>query len=173
MNPTSKPVKITLDGKPYSLLFDLNTFDKFEEVSGKFFLDFLASIQDALQKARDEAKGNPQAEAALASTLMRSIRLGDIHKFIWAALHTYDREDNPIWPISLNKLGRLIDISTIPTLLPALLNGTTENLPEPDKQEPDNVRPINGSLSTQEDGGLESGPSDEEILGSLTLVSAG
>lgn len=170
MNPTNKPVQITLAGKPYSLLFDLNTFSAFEEVSGQFFLDFLSSIQEKLANVKTASEGKPEAERnqTLVRTLMRSIKVGDLHKFIWAALHRYEN-GKAVWPFTLDELGQKIDIASIPSLLPALLNGTVANLPDPAVE--DNVHPINGAPSTVNDGGSEFGPTDAEILSLMTANS--
>ena len=73
MNPTNKPVSINLNGKSYKLLFDMNTFVAFEEVSGKFFFDFLQSVQEALAFA----KGNNDP-----SSLLRRISLKEDRKSV-------------------------------------------------------------------------------------------
>jgi hypothetical protein len=164
MNPTSKPITIHLDGKPHQLLFDLNTFAAFEEVSGKFFLDFLASVQESVSKSRTEGVLNPME-------LLRNISVRDVRAFIWAALHTYDREDNAKWPFTIQQLGRMIDLNSIPTLLPALLGGAADNFPEPTTQKEETDRPTNEVGLTVVNGGYASGLTDADALALLTPIS--
>lgn len=162
-SPTSKTVKLNLGGKDYELYFDLNTYAAFEEVSGKFFTDMLFDIQSALQ-ASEEAKD--------PTLMIRKIPLKQLRYFLWAACHYYDADGEPVWPLTIGKLGSLINTSNLGQILPTLMNGISGNMPDAPAEKPDaevngKVRPIDGAMSSPASGGTEFGPSDEVVLASL------
>lgn len=161
MNPTSKTVTITLGGSKRSLYFDLNTFAAFEESTGRFFLDFLASLQTATQDA--QVNKDPMR-------FLGKLGLKDIRALAWAAMHEYDAHDNPVWPLTLQQVGRLINIDNIKTVIPALMQGAITNAPDEDDLGPAPSRPPEpgGVGSPPGDGGDKFGPTDDEVLGSLT-----
>ena len=170
MNPTSKPLSITLgDNKSYQLLFDLNTFSKYEEVTGVPFTEFLAGLHDAVQLAAKGAKGSEM-------DVLRHIRISDVKAFLHAALHTYDAQDEPVWPFTPGQLGRLVNIENLPRIINTLMTGHQSNLPDveemPVRAGGAQPRPFVVD-TTPGNGGGESGSSDEALLGSLTLKSAG
>ena len=178
MNPTSKPLTVSLGNKRHTLHFDLNTFSAFEDVTGRFFLDFLGGIQEAMSKARNdalEAAGKNLPPDSMGA--LRMISLRDFRALIWAALHTYNVDDEPEWPYTLNQIGRMLDVEAMARLLPQVLTGGAQNLPdEADVKEESAARPIEpkaGESSPRENGGGTSGPSDAEILESLTHSSDG
>ncbi len=167
-NPTNKSQKIMLGGKEYELFFDLNTYSSFEEISGKLFTDMLFELQEAVQEG--EKRGDK-------SYAIRRIPLKMIRFFLWAALHTYDADGEPQWPLTVGQLGRLIDINNLGTLLPSLLSGAGNNLPDqPTKVETSSngkvPHPIDGAIAPSPDnGGSEFGPSDADVLGLLDKTS--
>lgn len=178
MNPTSKPITITLGGKPLQLFFDLNTFVAFEEATGKFFLDFLASLQEAVVGVATSAtsgKENGDAQAAVSSAfgILRKLSLKDIRAFLWAAHHTYDKSNEPTWPMTISQIGQLVDVNNIGVLLPQLLRANVPNLQPANPEAPE--RPTEGEEAQalpQNNGGNGSGLSDAAILDSLTPRSA-
>lgn len=170
MNPTSKPLTVTLDGEERMFYFDLNTFSAFEEVTGTFFFDFLGRLTQAV----GETNGDLASNAVLQ--VLRKVSLKEVRALAWAAMHSYDRDDNPVWEMTLNQVGRMLDVQNIGQLLPSLLRTSTENMPKPEEVE----RPTVGEKkkaarksSPLTDGGSTSGPSDDELWGSLTPKSEG
>jgi hypothetical protein len=181
MNPTSKPLSITLDGKKYKMHFDLNTFDKYEEISKKHFLEFLASMQEALASI-PTSKIDPKTKKITPPKpedmfgFLRKLSIKDLRAFVYAALHDYDRDGEPVWPLTIGQMGRLVTTETIPTIISLVMRGTQENNPGPDdlKEAGDSgekIRPIRAGETAPADGGPGFGPSDEDILGSLTRTS--
>ena len=178
MNPTSKPLSVTLDGKKYKLHFDLNTFERFEECSGKHFLEFLAAMQEALAsipKLRLDKNGSPlPPKPEEMFGFLRKLSIKDLRAFVYAALHDYDRNGEPVWPLTIGQMGRLVTTETIPMIISLVMKGTQENSPSPDDLKEtedggkDNVRPIRAGETTPADGGSGFGPSDAVILDSLT-----
>ena len=182
MNPTSKPLSVSLDGKKYNLHFDLNTFERFEECSGKHFLEFLASMQEALTSIppmRTDKQGKPiPPKPEEMFGFLRKLSIKDLRAFVWAALHDYNRNGEPVWPLTIGQMGRLVTTETIPTIISLVMKGTQDNSPSPDdlketEDDKSNVRPIRAGETTPADGGPDSGPSDEDILASLTRTSEG
>lgn len=178
MNPTSKPVTISLQGDKYKLFFDLNTFSAFEDVTGRFFLDFIVDLQEAISslatKHVNEAAGNVTDISASPSTalqFLRKVPIKQLRAFIWAALHTYDRDGEPQWPMTIGQLGSRIDHTNIMELIPAIMKGSKDNLPEPkpvsEEGDSEDPRPMQ-SHSPQESGGIGFGPSDEDALALMT-----
>jgi len=175
MNPTNKPLAVVIGGKRYHLYFDLNTYVAFERVTEKHFLDFLAGLQETVQAAvvKPTEEGKP-ADVTDALQVLRGISITDIRAFLWAALHEYDSQDEPTWPLTLGKLGRLVDTQTLYDLLPKILNQNADNMRGSGEEEagtPD--RPTKSEVSTPEPGGALFGPSDADVLASLTEKSGG
>lgn len=178
MNPTSKPLSVSLDGKKYKLHFDLNTFEKYEEISSKHFLEFLASMQEALAsipKLKLDKNGNPlPPKPEEMFGFLRKLSIKDLRAFVYAALHDYDRNGEPVWPLTIGQMGRLVTTETIPMIISLVMKGTQDNSPSPDDMKEtedggkDNVRPIRAGETAPADGGLDSGSSDANILASMT-----
>lgn len=168
MNPTNKPLAVELGGKRYQMYFDLNTFEKFEEVTGRHFLDFLAALQEAAAELRP-SKDGAVADRELMGFL-RKLAIREIRAFIYAAVHEYDRNGEPVWPLTIGQLSRHITPGNMASLVALVMQGNARNSPEVEKEAGgDKVRPIDeGSPSTPEDGGAPFGPSDASILDSLT-----
>lgn len=183
MNPTSKPLSVTLNGKKYKLFFDLNTFEAFETATSKHFLEFLASMQEALASipvVKTDKTGKPippRPEEMFG--FLRKLSIKDLRAFVWAALHDYDRNDEPVWPLTIGQMGRLVTTETIPMIISLVMKGTQDNSPSPDDLKEtedgskDNVRPIRAGETAPADGGPGFGPSDADILGSMTRNSEG
>ncbi len=186
MNPTNKPLSIVLNGKRRSLHFNLNTFEKFEEVSGKHFLEFLSDMQEALALSAQTAavKLNAKSsqaqiqkaaeESGRASLLfLKKLSIKDIRAFFYAALHEYDSNDEPIWTLTVGQMGKLVTMENIPDMVKLVMQGHAQNAPGKEDHveggEKDNVRPIDAGSSTPANGGAASGPSDDEILASMTV----
>lgn len=156
-----KPVEVMIGGKKRTLIFDLNTFSAFEKVSGRFFMDFLADLRDAFKEG--QAKNEP-------FEVLRRISASNILALLWAAMHEYDEDDNPVWPMTLSKLGRVVDISAMAKLLPSIMQGNTDSAPDAPAEAKEELRPTNGGQSTPVNGGLESIPSREDALAALEKV---
>lgn len=171
MDPTQRTVEIELNGKKVKLLFDLNTLAAFEEKSGKNFLKLLSELQRSFSEATENGK----------SDILRAISgvsVKDIHTLIWAASHGYGLDDEPTWEYSLSQVGRMLTIDKLMDIFPKLMTGTSESLPEKEKEEDSEnpthpkvqemLKPVSSQENNQEDGGPSSGLSDEDALASLT-----
>lgn len=167
MNPTNKPFVISLQGEKFKLFFNLNSFSAFEDITGLFFLDFVVGLEEGIRSivpAKDE-----KVDTRAAMQFLKKVSIKNLRAFIWSCLHTYDKDGEPQWPLTLPQLGARIDHTNIMEVVNVIMRGTQENLPEPKaaEQEVDEDRPrppVNHSL--QESGGTGSGLSADEILAS-------
>lgn len=173
-NRTQVTMPADIGGKKRTLYFNVNTFGAFEGKANKFFLDFVANLQEALDAAKEmRDESGKIVRAADPMRLFRSISIRDIHAFVWAAMHEYDEQGEPFWTVTLGQLGKLLDIETLATLLPGMVYGASQNMPDPS----DSARPTEptadppSAASTRVDGGTASGPLDEDVLASMTLKS--
>jgi hypothetical protein len=115
-------VEIKLD-KPRKLVFDMNTFAAFEEKTGKFFLDVVADIVEAA----------PPGQPVRPLEVLRKVSMADLRALVWAAVHTYDLQGEPHWPLTLTQVGRYITIQNLPEILNAVLRGQAESSPQTDE----------------------------------------
>lgn len=138
-NETRIPVELGRDAKgtpiPRILIFNVNTIGAYEEVSGKPYWDTVLAIFDVYGKYGPKLNAGetvPSAEALRSSStdILRHIRIKDVHQLTWAALHEYDGEEQPPrWPLTIAKVGRLINTwDTIP-MLAAIVRGIQQNVP--------------------------------------------
>lgn len=181
MNPTAKPLTVTLDGKRYIMHIDLNTFERFEEVTGKHFFEFIGSLQEAAAPIIErQAKKKPDKDqakelAAVTKEMMeflRHVSARDLRAFVHAAIHTYDANDEPHWTLTVGQVGRLITPENFATIVTTIMRGSANNNPQ--KEE---IREVKGedrpteAGETPASGGPGFGPSDETVLASLTTKS--
>lgn len=177
-NPTSTTSQITIEGKQYEMHFDLNTYAAFEQVSGKFFPDFLADLQTAISEGletvaeKDKITGKIENKIKDPMALIRKVSFKMLRAFVWAACHSYTSDDEAVWPFTINQLGKRLTMQTLIAVLPALVSGTRDNLPKP-KEGSAGSKPIDEAPTTSATGGIASGPEDADALASLEPVSEG
>ena len=173
-------VPLLLD-KQRNLVFNANTMKAYEKATGKFFLDTVASLYDAMRPALEaeeaaKKRENPQPEDGGASRvavainaldIIHKVPMNDLVALIWAALHEYGKNpsdpDEPSWPMTINRVGRLIQLQDVPRVFTAFLKGQTRNSPSaeemgesPAQSAPTLATPGGGSASrTEADGGGE------------------
>src|SRR6266481_5974270 len=87
-------VPITLGGRDYVLVFNVNTFVAFEKETGAFFLDTVTDIMRVVFPS--DLKGQPTRDAF---SVLRTISMERLRAVLWAALHEYDENDVPHWPL--------------------------------------------------------------------------
>ena len=196
MDPTNRPLTITVNEQPLCLVFDLNTFAAFEDVTGKMFLGWLETIQNAVREAGiarekllsarltdDSADVNTENGNAtsieseltredasvLGGILLHSVSMKDFRALVWAANHTYNRQEEPVWPLTIGKIGALITLSNFGALLPVVLRGSLDVMPAPKKDEGEAESKTVPFVSPKPpravgNGGKGFGPSDEAVL---------
>ena len=168
-------VPISLGGVKRTLVFNVNTMCAYEEATGKFFLDTVASLYDAMAPALttaikqaaasaetgQDAASEPGLDGNGASDsqpslgqrnaktspfdLVRKVPMRDLRALLWAALHEYDQNDEPTWPLTLNQVGRMLGMADILPIFTSFLKGQSVN--QPSKEE------MGESLPAAVDGG--------------------
>lgn len=189
INPTETIIEVEIGGEKHTLYFNLNAFSKFEEASsldenGKRlkFPKFLFRLLDAWAGLRSrgvaEATNTDNQHALLDA--IGEIGAADIHALLYGALHVYDRDDRPSWPLSPGRLGRILGPMELVRLLPQIMTGLQANLPQAGdtpKGGEEADRPMAAAaapkVSTPVNGGSTSGALDDGPLALLTVRSDG
>lgn len=177
-------VPVTLGGVKRTLVLNVNTFCAYEEATGKFFLDTVASLYDAMAPAlapalaaavkqaavgaetgQDGADGSgadssgvPATQAGLGQRsaktspfdIVRKVPMRDLRALLWAALHEYDQNDEPTWPLTINQVGRLLGMADVLPIFTSFLKGQSLNQPSKDE--------MGESLPGVADGGATPAP---------------
>ncbi len=120
-------INVTLNGKHYPLVFDMNTFAAYEEATKKNFFETLAGLIDTLSQMPRDDGGNLKLNPMV---LFRAVSVRDLRALVWAALHEYPSgSDEPVWPLTLNQVGRSIHVGNIVEITMAVLTGQMANYP--------------------------------------------
>jgi hypothetical protein len=198
INPTEMTFDVKVGGHIRKLYFNINAFRMFEKHSsilpnGKRlrFHRFFAKLMMAMGKAQEEklkieaakSRGENLEDGAsfdLLLDMLDDVGADDFFALVYGALHVYDSENNPSWPISPGQLGRLLTPLEIVNIWKTVQSGMNGNVPLPDDsadkggEEP--VRPTIQTpppTTTESDGGSISGELDDELSSLLTTKSAG
>lgn len=189
MNPTSKPVTVTLRDRQVVLHFNFNTYSAFEEKTGKFWMDWWADVIRRGQRAVLTSKAfeqlqNKELPAEDVERILRDneltgmeamkvITIREMTAIIWAAAHELRGPDKQVhYLFSFGEVGEMLGFDNFTELLVPIMQGVRENMPgakatkaEEKQDEPE--RPIKRTQRNKPSaGGAISGPSDEEILAS-------
>lgn len=112
------------------------------------------------------------------SRLAGLVGMADLEAIIWAAYHSpYVEGRKTKWFMQPETIGRMIDEQNYFELVPKVIKSALQNItrskkPGADEEESPTPRPTAPSPATSSNGGgLNSGPSDDAILNSLTLKS--
>ena len=159
MDPTSNPIIVEIGGRPITLHFDFNTYKKFEQLTGKFFMNWFGELQNAsfrlikdvrhsqkMSSIRRNDEGQlvdnkgrvltpDEAIQIFLDTdidllgILRHTSMTDFSAFVYAAAHEYDSNRRPIWQIEQADLDAALDMPTFQKLLPIILNAASDNGP--------------------------------------------
>ncbi len=159
-DPLAPTVTIQLD-RPRSLVFDLNTFAAYEKETGKSFFATLSTLTDIVKKLPRTDDGKVDTESVDGLQIIRNVQITDIRAMVWAACHEYKRNDDPVWPLTVHQVGRLIHLGNIASIVSALMTGSVENAPNEEERinagEPSGVQPMPSPVIvpplSSEDGG--------------------
>jgi hypothetical protein len=176
---------VELGGEKRQLYFNANTMCAYEEATGKFFLDTVSRLYDVLrenvpqlQKAVNDGTSviempkDPTEAAArnrkISGAILRKVPMTDLRALIWAACHKY-QNDEPVWPLTLHQVGRLITPLAVPRLFLAFITGQVSNAPTPqemgESQPPQKEPQAEASGAPQKNGGELSTALLEDALG--------
>lgn len=186
MNPTETTIDLEIGGEKRTLYFNLNAFSKFEEVSSVQpdgnrlkFPKFLFRLLNVWSGLRDRGQADAEAQDNQQALLdaIGEVGAADIHALLYGALHVYDRDDRPSWPLSPGRLGRILGPMEMMRLLPQVMTGLQANLPRAADTKTGGEEPARPTVipmpSTPTSGGSTSGELDEGPLALLTMKSEG
>lgn len=143
-------VVLTLGGEQRRLVFDANTMCAYEEATGRFFLDTLSSLYDAVMPSPtdDTDPDAPPPPRRTATDVLRQVSMKDLRALLWAAMHDYDERGEPRWPLTLHQVGRMLVPASIPDVFLAFLRGQSDNMPT--REEAGETRPPEAVASSPE-----------------------
>ena len=120
-----KTVSIVIEDKTYTLRFDVNCMCAYEEVTKQFFLEACTEIMECVFP-----KGSTETETRInPGELVRKLSMVKLRALLWSAMHDYDKNDNPVWPLTINQVGKLINITNIVQIFRDFLKGNAANQP--------------------------------------------
>jgi len=169
------PVKLD---RERTMIFNLNTLSRFQETSGLFYFDFITNLQttfnDVVENARRAALAkNPGADLRTIlfnmNDVLKHIDLRAIHHLVAAAVHEYDSDDNPVWPLTVGKVGRYISTIDVYPLVRKILDGHMQNAPTPTELGEASPRP---AAKPGVAGETQNGSNGNGGVPSLELVAA-
>lgn len=135
-DPIAPTIQIELD-KKRTLVFDMNTFAAFEEATGgqSFFevVTRLMTTINSFPEVTDESGNKTRKIDPVA--LFKVIPVREIRALVWAALHTYDAQDDPHWPLTINQVGRLIHLGNVAQIALATMTGQLRTNPTAEELE--------------------------------------
>ena len=159
---TVVPVKLD---KVRNLVFNANCMMAYEEATGKFFLTTVASLYDAMRPAlaaqAKAAEAKEGEDAVIVSvnplSIIQQVPMKELRALIWAALHEYGKNpadpDEPSWPLTINQVGRLIQIQDVPRIFTAFLKGQTRNSPTQEELGESRQRSVQAPATAPASGG--------------------
>lgn len=138
MSPSFAEVRIPIElDKLRYLVFDANTMLKYEEVSGgKRYFQTLSEMFATYDKhnvpvSPEDPTYNPEQPRRLnLIAMMQELDVQSVIKMLWAALHTYDKDENPTWDFkSHERLARHVGGWTVCQIIPLIVAGHLANSP--------------------------------------------
>ncbi len=137
INFAETTVNLELGGKTHTLRFDANSMAAYENATGKFYLETVAQLYDAMRPAIEARAAATEADsvakepavAVSAFDIIHKVPMRDLLALVWAGMHEYDAKDDPVWPLTLNQVGRLIQLQDVPRVFTAFLHGQVKNSP--------------------------------------------
>jgi len=141
-------VPIMLD-KERLMYFNGNSMSAYEEATGKFFMDTVASLYELLRPLT-ERRQNPDGPANTkinAMDLVRKVPMTDLRALVWAAVHDYDSKDEPHWPLTIKQVGRYITMAKVPEIFTKFLQGQMANTPTKEEMGESPAPPVSGAGS--------------------------
>jgi len=138
-------IPIMLD-KVREMRFDGNGMVAYENETGKFFLDTVASLYDILRPLTENRRADPDAKVNVLD-LVRKVPMVDLRALVWSAVHEYDAKDEPRWPLTIKQVGRYVTMAKIPEIFTKFLQGQMANSPTREEMGESPALPTSGTGS--------------------------
>jgi hypothetical protein len=167
-----KRIPLTLD-KERVLIFNCNTMVAYEEATGKFFLDTIASLYDALKPLLDARlavkAGKTDQPMVTGMEVVRRVPMTQLRALVWAACHEY-KNDEPVWPLTITQVGRYIRLDNLVQVFQLFLLGHSKNSPtekELGESQPSSASLAEPAAAPQTNGGERSIELPEDAFDSV------
>lgn len=123
-------IPIELGDKKLNMRFSANSMVAFEQVTGKFFMDTVSALYDTIfPKGHLDADGNAVKVTVTGMEIVRRISMEDLRALLWASFHEYDKNDEPVWPLTISQVGRRLDFKNVIPIFVKFLTGVSANSP--------------------------------------------
>jgi len=127
-------IPVTLGGRERVMVFNANAMVAYEQARGKFFMDTVTGLYDTIFPAGHlDPDGKPIKVRIDGTDLIRKISMEDLRALLWSTLHDYDKNDDPIWPDTIGKIGRQLTFQNMVPIFIAFLTGVSNNAPTKDE----------------------------------------
>lgn len=165
---------LKIQGEATPVYFNLNTCAYFDANGKRRLIPILLNVFKAVQQSGGDIQKELSVEAVFEHLDFPAIRL-----LAAAALHRYDKNDEPEHPHTPGQLGAYLGADDWGKLLPMLQKGALnflagqKDLPRSAQREDEDEPNPTPAPAPQKNGGAESSALDAEILGSLEESSDG
>jgi hypothetical protein len=123
-------IPVELGGKTYTMYFNANCMAAYEQSTGKFFMDTVASLYAVIfPKGHEDAEGAPVKALVNGLDIVRRLSMIDLRALLWSSLHSYDDKGDPVWPLTEAQVGRLLNFQNLPAVFVRFLTGVSSNMP--------------------------------------------
>lgn len=121
---------VRLGDQDRAMCFDANTFVAFEQTTGKFFMDVVSKLYEMMfPKGHEDAGGRLVPVKVNGMDIVRRISMEDLRALLWSSFHDYDAQDNPVWPMTINQVGRHLNFQNVIPIFVKFLTGVSANSP--------------------------------------------
>ncbi len=123
-------IPLRLGDRDLTMRFEANTMIAYEEVTGRFFMDTVMNLYEVVfPKGHEDAEGRPVQVRVSGRDIVRRVSMVDLRAMLWASLHDYDAKDDPVWPLTISQVGRLLNFQNLPSVFVKFLTGVSSNSP--------------------------------------------
>jgi hypothetical protein len=160
-------IPILLGGKKFVMRFSANTMCAYENATGKFFMDTVSRLYEIMfPKGHEDKDGKLVAVRVSGMDIIRRVSMVDLRALLWAAIHEYDKDDEPTWPMTISQVGRQLNFQNIVPIFISFLTGASAN--SPTKEELGESSAVTESSPTQRSA--ESSPPSSAVNGGATGI---
>ena len=107
-------IPVTLGGRERVMRFNANTFIAYEQSTGRFFMDTVSNLYEIMfPKGHEDVKGKPVPVRISGRDVLRKVSMVDLRAMLWASMHEYDAQGEPLWPDTEAQVGRCLDFHNV------------------------------------------------------------
>lgn len=127
-------IPVTLGGRERVMRFNANTFIAYEQSTGRFFMDTVSNLYEIMfPSGHEDATGKPKQVRISGRDVLRKVSMIDLRAMLWASMHEYDAQGEPVWPETEAQVGRCLDFHNVVPIFVKFLTGVSSNSPSADE----------------------------------------